>query len=46
LPVWSETDEEAIRREKPEETVKSLRADLRKAAALKQSGDRKSSDSD
>ncbi len=44
MPAWSETDVEAIRREKPEETVKSLRADLRKAAALKQSGDRKGSE--
>ena len=41
MPVWSETDVEAIRPEEAEETVKSLRADLREAAALKQSGDRK-----
>ena len=39
--MWSETDVEAIRPEEAEETVKSLRADLRQAAALKQSGHQK-----
>jgi RNA polymerase sigma factor (sigma-70 family) len=42
LSVWSEADDvEAIDREEAEETVKSLRADLREAAALLQRGDRR-----
>jgi len=41
LSVWSETNVEAIRREEAEETVRSLRADLREGDALRQRGDRK-----
>lgn len=43
MPVWSETDVEAIRREEAEETVRSLRADLREADALTQRGDQRGS---
>lgn len=43
MPVWSGRDLKAIKPEEAEETVTSLRADLREADVLRQCGDRRAS---